>query len=159
MFAPINSKHSRLNASLPPLRGQIKMKAAIAGARARAAGAPWADDLVDSLDGFYDLKEVARVFATIWDSRKYSIRSGIALRALVQASAEVARRVWKTGGDPCPVVRSLLAPWADRIGDARFETAGAWRAQAAGGGKETTRILAREVVAALGTAPAKAVTA
>jgi hypothetical protein len=46
--------------------------------------------------------------------------------------------------------RSLLAPWGTRVGSSRFETAGAWKAKAAGGGKETTRVLARELVAGLG---------
>jgi hypothetical protein len=44
----------------------------------------------------------------------------------------------------------MVGPWATKIGGARFETAGAWRAKAAGGGKETTRVLARELMAALG---------
>ncbi len=206
MFATINSKHTRLNASLlfslkgrqlyadpldacvhdvlkklnekdtSPLKSHIKMlgvgagkvaqaglahelKGVIVSLRSKYPDAGWVEELVQHLDRFYELyfREVARTFPGAWESRKHSIRSGIALRGFLQASAEVARRVFEVGGDPRPIVRALLAPWRDRVGEDRFETAGAWRAKAAGGGKEGTRLLARELVASLGTVDAKAV--
>ncbi len=49
-------------------------------------------------------------------------------------------------------IRAAVGPWRERIGSARFETAGDWRAKIAGGGKETTRRLARELAAVLGDA-------
>jgi DGQHR domain-containing protein len=206
MFATINSKHTRLNASLlfslkgrqlygdpldarihdalrklndkdgSPLKGLIKMlgvgpgkvaqaglaneiKATLAALLAKHPDAAWIHELTEHLDRFYDLyfRETARAFDDVWESKKHSVRSGIALRAFIQASAEVATQVWQVGGDPRPTVRSMLAPWRERIGSARFETAGAWRAKAAGGGKETTRLLARELVAALGAPTTRAV--
>ncbi|HET8540537.1 MAG TPA: DGQHR domain-containing protein [Anaeromyxobacter sp.] len=129
-----------------------EMRAAIDAVRAAGEGASWLDDFVANLRRFYGLyfREVQHAFADVWQSKKHSVRSTIALRAFVQASPPVVARVYEVGGDPRPIVSALLAPWSPRIGGARFETAGAWRAKAAGGGKETTRVLARELVAALG---------
>ncbi len=129
-----------------------EMRAAIEAVRAAGESAPWPDDFVANVRRFYGLyfREVQRAFADVWESKKHSVRSTIALRAFVQASQPVVARVYEVGGDPRPVVSALLAPWSTQIGDARFETTGAWRAKAAGGGKETTRVLARELVAALG---------
>jgi len=96
-------------------------------------------------------KEIARVFPQAWDGKKYSIKSTIALRAFIQITPEVLARALAAGGaSRAEAIRTVLAPWADRIGSARFETAVAWRAKIAGGGKETTRLLARELCAALG---------
>ena len=98
-------------------------------------------------------KEIARVFGQAWDGKKYSIKSTMALRAFILITPEVLARALVVGGaSRADAVRTVLAPWAERIGSARFETAGAWRAKIAGGGKETTRLLARELVAALGGA-------
>lgn len=152
-----------------PLEGHIKMlgvgrgkvpqaglaqelRAAIESVRGVQAGSTWTDDFVEHLGRFYDLyfQEVRRAFADAWTSKKHTVRSTIALRAFIQASPPVVARVYTVGGDPRPVVRAMLEPWSSRIGSARFETAGAWRAKAAGGGKETSRLLARELVAALG---------
>lgn len=97
-------------------------------------------------------KEVARVFDAAWTAKKYSIKSAIALRAFIQVTPEVLARALTTGSSSrSDALRSALAPWRDQIGSARFETAGAWRAKIAGGGKETTRLLARELVSALGS--------
>jgi len=99
-------------------------------------------------------KEIARVFAQAWDGKKYSIKSTMALRAFILITPEVLARALTVGGATrAEALQTVLAPWADRIGSARFETAGAWRAKIAGGGKETTRLLARELLAALGGAP------
>jgi DGQHR domain-containing protein len=117
-----------------------------------AAPPPWYDDFMEHAERFYLLyfKEIARVFEEAWASKRYSLRSLIALRAFVQVSQEVVPRVMGAGGDPRLAVRALMAPWATNPGVARFETAGAWREKAAGGGKETTRVLARELIANLG---------
>lgn len=99
-------------------------------------------------------KEIARVFDDAWAGRKYSIRSTSAVRAFIQASPEVLQRaVAANATSRTDALRVVLAPWRDRIGSDRFETAGAWRAKVAGGGKETTRLLARELIAALGGSP------
>lgn len=168
--ARIHDTVRKLNeAQSSPLRGQIKMLGVGPGRVAQAGlaqeirrtlealeaapgAAGWTGELVEHLDRFYLVyfKEVARVFADAWGGKKHSILSLIALRAFIQASEHVAPAVWRAGGDPRVAVRVLLAPWAERIGSSRFETAGAWRDRAAGGGKETTRALARELVAAMG---------
>ena len=75
-------------------------------------------------------KEVARVFATAWDGKKYSIKSTMALRAFLQIAPEVLARALTAGGTSrADALRTVLAPWAERIGSGRFETAGAWRAK------------------------------
>jgi DGQHR domain-containing protein len=129
-----------------------ELRAAIDAIRAADEGAAWLEEFVANLRRFYSLYfgEVQQSFADVWESKKHSVRSTIALRAFVQASVPVVARVFEVGGAPRPTVSALLAPWSARIGAARFETAGAWRAKAAGGGKETTRMLAKELVAAFG---------
>jgi len=115
--------------------------------------APWFAGLMEHLPAFYleYFKEVARVFDDAWKSRDHSIRSLIALRAFLLASQAVVPRVLSVGGDPRVTLRKVLAPWGARIGSSRFETAGLWRERAGGGGKETTRRLARELTDALGS--------
>lgn len=93
---------------------------------------------------------IAEVFGASWSSRKHSLRSAIALRAFIQVVPEVLARAEKTGDKMRKALRRVVGPWADHVGAERFETAGAWRAKVAGGGKETTRLLAKELVAALG---------
>lgn len=129
-----------------------EMRSAVEALRSSSPGADWIADVPRDLGKFFGLyfREVARSFEDVWTSKKHSIRSTIALRAFVQTSPPVLQRIYEVGGDPRPVIRSMLAPWPVRVGGARFETSGAWRAKAAGGGKETTRVLARELVAALG---------
>jgi DGQHR domain-containing protein len=151
-----------------PLEGHIKMLGVGTGNVAQAglaqetvalltavgtARPAAATEVIENVERFLPLyfEEVARAFDGVWTSKKHSVRSGIALRAFIQAAEPVLTKVLDVGGAPRPVVRAMLAPWAERVGGARFETAGAWRAKAAGGGKETTRILARELVAALGS--------
>lgn len=129
-----------------------ELRAAVEAVRGTDQVSPSFDDFVANLGRFYLLyfQEVQRAFATVWASKLHSVRSTIALRAFVQASPPVIQRVLEVGGNPRTTVAAMLAPWAARIGGARFETAGGWRAKAAGGGKETTRVLTRELVAALG---------
>lgn len=117
----------------------------------------WVDTFQDKLGDFYlhYFKEVARVFEAGWTSKRHSLRSSIALRAFLQCSREVVPRVWRTSAPLREQLRPMLAPWGERVGVERFETAGAWRQKAAGGGKETTRMLARELVSALGPAGAE----
>lgn len=130
-----------------------EMRGVIDGLRNTSQGETWVDDFVTNLRRFYEMyfREVARVFEDIWASKGHSVRSTTALRAFIQASSAVVERVYDLGGPPGPTLRSMLGPWSSRIGSARFETAGAWRSKLAGGGKETTRVLARELVAALGS--------
>lgn len=152
-----------------PLRGQIKMLGVGPGKVAQAGlaqelrrtlegiasscdGSSWLAGFLENLEKFYLIyfREIARAFDGAWGSKKHSIQSLIALRAFIQASQTVVPRALDAGGDPRVSVRALLAAWTERVGARRFETAGEWRSRAAGGGKETTRILARELTSALG---------
>lgn len=150
------------------LRGEIKMlgvgpgRVAQAGLaqelrrvlddiRQAAGGAAWVDEFERHAPALYNFyfQEVAKVFPDAWGRKGYSTHSLIALRAFIQASREVLRLVFQRGGDPRLSITALLVPWSTQIGSRRFETAGLWRERAAGGGKETTRVLARELIAAL----------
>ncbi len=98
-------------------------------------------------------KEIASVFEGAWAGKKSSIKSASALRAFIQVTPEVLARATASGAaSRSESLKVTLAPWRAQLGSARFETAGAWRAKVGGGGKETTRLLARELVAALGGA-------
>lgn len=151
------------------LRGEIKMlgvgpgRVAQAGlaqelrrvlddVRHAAGGADWVEEVERHAPRLYNFyfQEVAKAFPEAWGQKGYSTHSLIALRAFIQASREVLRLVFERGGDPRPAITELVGPWRTRIGSARFETAGLWRERAAGGGKETTRLLARELIGALG---------
>ena len=150
-----------------PLRGQIKMLGVGEGKVAQAGLATELRQTFESLEGHFSKEdfedftehaarfylryfaEVARCFADAWGSKRHSIISLIALRAFVQASVPVVKGVYQRGGNPNDTIRLMLARWPTAIGAERFETAGQWRAKIAGGGKETTRSLARELVASL----------
>lgn len=121
--------------------------------RREAGGASWVDVFEQHAPGLYNLyfQEVAKAFAEAWGRQGYSTHSLLALRALIQASREVLRLVNERESDPRDAIAEIVAPWKTRIGSARFETAGLWRERAGGGGKETTRLLARELIAALAT--------
>src|SRR6476469_9871202 len=75
------------------------------------------------------LKQVAQVFTAAWNGRKYSIKSAAALRAFIRVAPDVVRRLDQEHADRTdfrPIGR-VLSPWGSRIGDARFETEGAWK--------------------------------
>lgn len=119
--------------------------------RKEAAGASWVDAFEHHAPALYNsyFQEVAKAFADAWGRPGYSTHSLLALRAFIQASREVLRLMSERDGDPRAAIAEIVAPWQTRVGSARFETAGLWRARAGGGGKETTRLLARELIAAL----------
>lgn len=150
------------------LRGDIKMLGVGAGRvpqaglaqelrrvlddiRREASGAPWVDAFEQHAPAVYNhyFQEIARAFPDAWGRPGYSTHSLLALRAFIQASREVLRRVFERDGDPRVAIAEVVAPWKTTIGSARFETAGLWRERAGGGGKETTRLLARELIGAL----------
>ena len=152
------------------LRGEIKMlgvgqgRVAQAGLaqelrrvlddiRRDAGGAAWVDTFEEHAPALYNhyFQEVAKAFADAWGRPGYSTHSLLALRAFIQASREVLRLVFERDADPRASIAEIVAPWKTRVGSARFETAGQWRERAAGGGKETTRLLARELISALTT--------
>jgi len=96
-------------------------------------------------------KQVSQVFPKAWNGRKYSLKRGTALRAFIRVVPDVINAARSRGLDVHSArdLGSLLEPWAERIGDARFETEGEWRMKSAGGGASTIDILARELRDAL----------
>jgi DGQHR domain-containing protein len=151
-----------------PLHGDIKL---FGVGRGRVAQAPLAEELrniftsVQALGGrdasrFLDnakrfflnyFKQIAHVFETAWNGRKYSIKTGMALRAFLRVVPDVIAAIRANRRDPADAnaIREVLAPWADAIGDARFETEGEWRQKLAGGTSSTVDQLARELRGAL----------
>jgi DGQHR domain-containing protein len=106
----------------------------------------------DSRDFFLKyFKQIAQVFPDAWKGRKYSLKSGTALRAFIRVVPDVVAACRDRRLDPLSArdLSTVLAPWAERIGDARFETEGEWRLKSAGGGSRTVDLLSRELRDAL----------
>ena len=151
-----------------PLHGDIKL---FGVGRGKVAQAPLAEELrniftsVQALGGregdrFLDnakrfflnyFKQVERVFDKAWHGRKYSIRTGMALRAFLRVVPDVIAAIKANRRDPADAnaIREVIAPWRETIGDSRFETEGEWRQKLAGGTSSTVDQLARELRAAL----------
>lgn len=108
---------------------------------------------VEEARGFFltFFKQVAQVFPKAWTGRKYSLRRGTALRAFIRVVPDVIAICRERGLDYTSArdLGQIIAPWAERIGDARFETEGVWRQKSLGGGSRTVDLLARELKDAL----------
>jgi len=74
-------------------------------------------------------RQVAVVFGAAWNGRKYSIKSAPALRAFIRVAPEIVQRLDQAHSDRADfrAIGRVIAPWGRRIGDLRFETAGAWK--------------------------------
>ncbi|HJQ83215.1 MAG TPA: DGQHR domain-containing protein [Candidatus Binatia bacterium] len=151
-----------------PLHHEIKLFGVGSG---RVAQAPLAEELkgiftgLDALGGrqsdrFRDsaqrfflnyFKQVAAVFPRAWAGRKYSIKTGVALRAFLRVVPDVLKAIRDAGGDPVDAhaIRQAIKPWGLLVGDSRFETEGEWRQKQAGGTRGTVELLARELRGAL----------
>jgi len=151
-----------------PLHGDIKLFGVGHG---KVAQAPLAEELksiftnLDALGGrqsdrFRDaaqrfflnyFKQVAKVFSSAWVGRKYSIKTGVALRAFLRVVPDVLKAIRSAGGDPLDAhaIANAIKPWGELIGDSRFETEGEWRQKQAGGTRGTVEMLARELRGAL----------
>jgi DGQHR domain-containing protein len=154
--------------SSSPLHGEIKL---FGVGKGRVAQAPLAEELrniftsvqaLGSRDGdrFLDnakrfflnyFKQIAHVFPQAWNGRKYSIKTGMALRAFLRVVPDVMAAIKSNRRDVADAnaIREVLAPWGDTVGDARFETEGEWRQKLAGGTSSTVDQLARELRGAL----------
>jgi len=79
--------------------------------------------------------------------RKYSIKTGAALRAFIRVVPDVMARSRELRDDPSSYfgIRDAIKPWGDRIGDTRFETDGEWRRKLTGGTRGTVDLLTREL--------------
>ena len=148
-----------------PLRGDVKI---LGLGKGRVSQASLADEMVDlfgsieKLGGkarFRDFEQNAKrffgnyfkaiqaTFPQAWAGRKYSIKTGAALRAFIRVSPDVMAGSKQLKKDPYDSfgIRESLKPWAERVGDARFETEGEWRRKLAGGTRGTVEILTREL--------------
>ncbi len=96
-------------------------------------------------------KALQQVFPKAWAGKKYSIKTGAALRAFVRVVPDVMDRARAAKGDAYDFhgIRDAVKPWADRLGDRRFETEGEWKNRLAGGTRGTVEILVRELRDAL----------
>jgi len=148
-----------------PLHGDVRI---LGVGRGRVSQASLADEMVDlfsnieKLGGANRLKEfeqngkrfflnyfkaVLALFPKAWAGRKYSIKTGAALRAFIRVSPDVMARSKELKKDPFDYfgIREAIRPWGDRIGEERFETDGEWRKKLAGGTRGTVDLLAREL--------------
>ena len=135
-----------------PLTGDIKM---LGTGRGRVSQAPLAEEIVDFLDAVEKIgggarmnevrqhakrfflnymKAVAGVFPTAWAGRKYSIKTGAALRAFIRVAPDVMARARELARDAFDfhAIREAVKPWGDRLKDRRFETEGEWKNKLAG---------------------------
>ena len=152
-----------------PLKGEIKI---LGVGKGRVSQASLADEMVDLFNNIEKLggkdrfrefeqngkrffmnyfKAILALFPKAWAGRKYSIRTGAALRAFIRVSPDVMGRSKELKNDPFDYfgIREAIKPWGDRIGEGRFETEGEWRRKLAGGTRGTVELLTRELRDAL----------
>jgi DGQHR domain-containing protein len=148
-----------------PLQGEIKI---LGVGKGRVSQASLADEMVDLFSNIEKLgganrfkefeqngkrffinyfKAIQAVFPKAWAGRKYSIKTGAALRAFIRVSPDVMARSKELKKDPFDHfgIREAIASWAERIGEGRFETEGEWRKKLAGGTRGTVELLTREL--------------
>jgi len=152
-----------------PLHGAVKM---LGTGRGKVSQAPLAEEIVDLLETVEKLggaariqelrngakrfflnytKALAGVFPAAWAGRKYSIKTGAALRAFIRVAPDVMARARELKKDPFDInaIREAVRPWGSRLGDRRFETEGEWKQKLAGGTRGTVETLSRELRDAL----------
>jgi DGQHR domain-containing protein len=148
-----------------PLRGEIRI---LGVGRGKVSQAPLADEMVELFETVRKIggeqrarelrdgarrfflnyfKAIATAFPQAWAGRKYSIKTGTALRAFVRVSPDVMAAARETKKDPfdAAAIRQAVSPGKERIGDSRFETEGPWRQKLAGGTRGTVETLVREL--------------
>ncbi len=152
-----------------PLHGEIKMLGTGSG---RVSQAPLAEEIVEFLETVEKIgggarmnelrqgakrfflnyvKALAGVFPLAWAGRKYSIKTGAALRAFIRVAPDVMACARELKKDPFDIhaIREAVKPWGDRLKDRRFETEGEWKSKLAGGTRGTVEALTRELREAL----------
>jgi hypothetical protein len=97
------------------------------------------------------VKAISTTFPGAWAGRKYSIKTGAALRAFIRVTPDVMARAREIRRDPFDLnaIREAIKPWGERLRDRRFETEGEWKLKLAGGTRGTVEILTRELRDAL----------
>ena len=153
-----------------PLRGQIKVLGIGKGTVTQASLADELRDVFASMDAaggrmarefrenarrfFLNyFKAAARAFPAAFAGRKYSIKSSTSLRAFIRIVPYVIAMIRSRAGDvwSSGELDAALRPWAEAIGDRRFETEGAWKEKMTGGTRSAVEILARELRQGLNT--------
>jgi DGQHR domain-containing protein len=152
-----------------PLAGEIKM---LGTGRGRVSQAPLAEEIVDFLEAVEKIgggarlseirsgakrfflnyvKALSTTFPQAWVGRKYSIKTGAALRAFIRVAPDVMARARELRRDPFDLnaIRESIKPWGERLRDRRFETEGEWKLKLAGGTRGTVEVLSRELRDAL----------
>jgi DGQHR domain-containing protein len=152
-----------------PLHGEIKM---LGTGRGRVSQAPLAEEIVDLFETVEKVgggskiqelrqgakrfflnyvKALSTTFPSAWAGRKYSIKTGAALRAFIRVAPDIMARAKELRRDPFELnaIREAIKPWAERLRDRRFETEGEWKLKLAGGTRGTVELLARELRDAL----------
>src|SRR5207253_908560 len=143
-----------------PLHGEIKM---LGTGRGRVSQAPLAEEIVDFFETVEKvgsggklqelrggakrfflnyIKALSTTFPTAWAGRKYSIKTGAALRAFIRAAPDVMARARELRRDPFDLnaIREAIKPWGERLRDRRFETEGEWKLKLAGGTRGTVEV-------------------
>jgi len=148
-----------------PLQGEIKILGVGKGKVSQASLADEMGDLfsnIEKIGGTSRFKEfeqngkrfflnyfkaIQALFPKAWAGRKYSIKTGAALRAFIRVSPDVMARSKELKNDPFDHfgIREAIKPWGERIGEGRFETEGEWRRKLAGGTRGTVELLTREL--------------
>jgi DGQHR domain-containing protein len=152
-----------------PLHSEIKM---LGAGRGRVSQAPLAEEIVDLLETVEKVgggakiqelragakrfflnyvKAISTTFPGAWAGRKYSIKTGAALRAFIRVAPDVMARAREVRRDPfdANAIREAIKPWGERLRDRRFETEGEWKLKLAGGTRGTVEVLTRELRDAL----------
>src|SRR6202795_2483151 len=152
-----------------PLHGEIKM---LGTGQGRVSQAPLAEEFVDLLETVEKVggsariqelragakrfflnyvKAISTTFPNAWAGRKYSIKTGAALRAFIRVTPDVMAKAREVRRDPFDLnaIREAIKPWGERLRDRRFETEGEWKLKLAGGTRGTVEILTRELRDAL----------
>src|SRR5262249_30277589 len=106
--------------------------------RGRVSQAPLAEEIVDLLETVEKvgggakiqelrsgakrfflnyIKAISTTFPAAWAGRKYSIKTGAALRAFIRVAPDVLARAREVRRDPFDLnaIRAALKPWADRL--------------------------------------------
>ena len=148
-----------------PLQGDIKI---LGVGKGRVSQASLADEMVDlfgtieKVGGPNRFKEfeqngkrffmnyfkgIQATFPKAWAGRKYSIKTGAALRAFIRVGPDVMAKSRELKKDPFDHfgIREAIKPWGERMGEGRFETDGEWRRKLAGGTRGTVELLTREL--------------
>ena len=152
-----------------PLHSEIKM---LGTGRGRVSQAPLAEEIVDFLETVEKvgggakiqeirshakrfflnyIKALSTTFPQAWAGRKYSIKTGAALRAFIRTAPDVMARARELRRDAYDLnaIREAIKPWGERLRDRRFETEGEWKLKLAGGTRGTVEVLTRELREAL----------